>query len=104
MTSNVKYMDIKEFVELGFLQEVNRVVLHPCGLALEVARHNDGTYSLSGVWDYRDDPEGIVFTDGPDYEKFANVEDEFWGHSQARHKEFGWFIQPPGEGVNLDEN
>lgn len=34
--SEIKYMDIAEFRKVGFLQEVNRKVLHPCGLALEV--------------------------------------------------------------------
>lgn len=34
----IRYMDIEEFRDFGFLQEVNRQVLHPAGLALEV-RH-----------------------------------------------------------------
>ena len=54
-------MDIKEFVEFGFLQEANRLFFHPLGLALEVKIDDDGSYQLSGIWDYRNDPEGIAF-------------------------------------------
>ena len=56
-------MDIKEFRELGYLQEVNRVFFHPLGLALAVEINEDGTETLKGLWDYRDDPEGIIYTD-----------------------------------------
>jgi len=59
-----KRIDIKEFREEGFLQEANRQFFHPLGLALEIIQEEDGTESLGGVWDYRDDPEGIVFSEG----------------------------------------
>jgi len=38
------HMDIKEFKERGYLQEVNRKFLHPLGLALEVVI-DDGSYT-----------------------------------------------------------
>ena len=57
----IKYMDIKEFVELGYLQEANRKFFHPLGLALEATKGEDGNWFLSGVWDYREDPEGNLF-------------------------------------------
>jgi hypothetical protein len=55
-------MDIAEFRRLGFLQEANRLFFHPLGLALEImeAEGNAPAY-ISGVWDCRDDPEGVVF-------------------------------------------
>ena len=106
----VEHIDIKEFQQLGFLQEANRQS-HPHGLALEITTWRDdedyvfpmtyvgldatavaavrallageavdqevrdkivqaveageqfqpGSCYISGVWDYRDDPEGIVF-------------------------------------------
>ena len=82
--SEVKKMSIKEFREKGFLQEANRLFFHPLGLALEISvdwpegvtdedkvlykdnpfNHPEAVYSLGGVWDYRDDPEGILFGDG----------------------------------------
>lgn len=58
----VKRIDLNEFKEEGFLQEVNRLFFHPLGLALEVIVDEDGNVErLGGVWDYRDDPEGIFF-------------------------------------------
>lgn len=57
----IKYMDIKEFLEDGYLQEANRLFFHPLGLALEVSIDKKGNYSLGRVWDYRDDPEGMFF-------------------------------------------
>lgn len=59
-----KYMEIKEFVDSGFLFELNRRVLHPFGLALEVVQESDGSIMFGGVWDCREDPEGIIFAEG----------------------------------------
>lgn len=90
MSEEIKRMDIKEFRELGFLQEVNRLVLHPCGLALEVVIHEDGTEELGGVWDYREDPEGICYGgDGsPSLKKANSVTTEVVRHRDARAKLF----------------
>lgn len=98
-TSNdVQRIDVSEFREQGFLQELNRQFLHPRGLALEVIIDGD-TEQIGGVWDYRDDPEGIVFTDAPDPQKAQNAEDELERHRQTRLERFGWVIQPIGEGL-----
>lgn len=84
-SANPKYMDIKEFRELGFLQEANRQFFHPHGLALEVRINQDGTEWLGGIWDSRDDPEGIFFADGMiERDKIARVEDERERHRKAR--------------------
>lgn len=61
MTEEVKFIDIKEFRLKGFLQEANRLFFHPLGLALAVHIHQDGTETLDGIWDYRDDPEGMFY-------------------------------------------
>ena len=61
---NVKRIDIKEFRAKGFLQEVNRKFFHPLGLALEVVVDQNGSERLGGIWDYRKDPEGIMFAKG----------------------------------------
>lgn len=58
---DIKRIDIKEFRSLGFLQELNREFLHPLGMALEVIIDEDGSEKLGGIWDYRDDPEGMFF-------------------------------------------
>ena len=75
--SDVKRIDIKEFREKGYLQEVNRRFLHRVGLALEVVVDDDGTERLGGIWDYREDPEGICFAEGminDDKAKFVQEE------------------------------
>jgi hypothetical protein len=106
-TRPIKHMPIAEFRSDGYLQELNRLLLHPLGLALEVtvmdAETDDarlieqiapiiaeqlvqlnppdelvreaaravvaklwprGSEHISGVWDYRDDPEGMVYGAG----------------------------------------
>ena len=60
-TKKIKKMNIKEFREKGFLQESNRLFFHPLGLALEINIDDNKNYTLSGIWDYRHDPEGILF-------------------------------------------
>lgn len=126
MTEPVKYIDIAEFRELGFLQEANRQFFHPLGLALEVVTEEcercggDGlnpdnthcepcgglgkTERLGGIWDYRDDPEGMEY--GPGYgldpEKAAYVDAERGNHAAHRFERFGldelpifhWAVQP----------
>lgn len=60
MTEKIKRIDIKEFREEGFLQEVNRQFFHPLGLALEVLI---------------DDEEGMFFADNMiDEDKIKRVE------------------------------
>ncbi len=95
--SDIKHIDIKEFREEGYLQEVNRQFFHPLGLALAVTVDDDtGEETLSGVWDYRDDPEGIYFDEGYglDPKKAAKVDLERRAHQEARIKLFGASVQP----------
>ena len=92
--TTMKYMDIKEFREKGFLQEVNRQFLHPLGLALSVDIDDEGKETLSSIWDYRDDPEGVAFGPGMiDLEKAAEVEELRLSKDLARAKLFGKVIQ-----------
>jgi len=59
---DIKRINIKEFRKLGFLQELNRQFLHPMGLALEVVVDEEtGEEKLGGIWDYRNDPERIIY-------------------------------------------
>lgn len=94
----IRRMDIREFRELGFLQEANRLFFHPRGLALEIVGEEDGTERLGGIWDYRDDPEGIVFTESPDAEKAERVAEEYRRHAAARTELFG-LNSGPGPGL-----
>lgn len=49
------------FLEKGLLWKINRDFLHPLGLALEVKISETGEVEFGDVWDYRDDPDGILF-------------------------------------------
>lgn len=97
--SEPKYIDPVEFVGKGYLQEVNRRFLHILGLALEITVDDDGKATISGIWDWREDPEGIVF-DEVDTDKVLAVQEELDARIEARQGSFGWFLQPyevPGE-------
>jgi hypothetical protein len=97
-TTPVRRIPIAAFRELGYLQEVNRLLLHPLGLALEVEVDDDGTERLGGIWDYRDDPEGIAYGAGvlgeQEAAKAAYVAAELERHRPARVALFGDLIQP----------
>jgi len=99
MTDNIKRIDIKEFREKGFLQELNRLFLHPLGMALEtVINEEDDSESLGGIWDYRDDPEGMAFGEGMvNQEKVCHVEKLRQSKVEARLKNMGFAIQGVGE-------
>lgn len=90
---DITRIDIKEFRELGYLQELNRQFLHPLGLALEVMLHEDGTEELGGIWDYRDDPEGVQFGE-IDAEKAAYVLRQITDRALPRVKGLGFNVQP----------
>lgn len=68
--STKKKMNIEEFVEFGYLQEVNRLVLNPVGLALEVRNGK-----LDGIWDKRSKREGLLLSE-VDPKKAARVSAE----------------------------
>lgn len=94
----VNRMNIKEFLELGFLQEANRLFFHPRGLALEVTIDKE-EYKISGVWDYRDDPGGIFFYFSEEdlekaIQKSKRVQQEFEKNEEHRKALMGSAIQP----------
>jgi len=102
----IKRIDVQEFREFGYLQEVNRQFLHPLGLALEVVLDDpkkemskQKVLKIGGVWDYRDDPDGMAFSDLSDEDskgKFDRVEAERVRMSKSREERLGFTIQPIG--------
>jgi len=103
MADEIKRMNVKEFRELGYLQELNRQFLHPLGLALEIVIDGDtGNESLGGVWDYREDPEGISYGIGQSdlervqsfVDKAQYVEREKQRIAISRSKLLGFGIEP----------
>lgn len=100
---NAKRIDIAEFRRIGYLQELNRQFLHPLGLALEVAIDDDGTERLGGIWDYRDDPEGLRYGDGEiDPDKVRRVLNEWSRRAVERDDALGYMIQLPPAVRNPD--
>lgn len=90
----IRNMNIEEFRDFGFLQELNRQFLHPLGLALEAVVDENGNWTLGRVWDYRDDPEGIVFADEMiDPEKRERVEQLRKEKAESRKAALGFEIQ-----------
>lgn len=97
--TEVKRIDIKEFRELGYLFEANRQFFHPLGLALEINIDDDGNESLGGVWDYRDDPEGMLYDDKlmsskAARTKFEYVSNQFEEKAKYRLEKYGFAVQP----------
>lgn len=94
----VKYMSIKEFRSEGYLQEVNRRFFHPLGLALEIRQQEDGEWVLGGIWDFRDDPEGMNYADGViNHARADNIEALLRQRQSARFNALGYIIQPVPE-------
>lgn len=93
--SEIKRIDIREFHEKGFLQEANRQFFHPLGLALEIIIDGEtGEKTLGGIWDFRDDPEGMFFAGNPDQIKVANVKALHDEKAVVRMERYGYVIQP----------
>jgi len=91
--TEIERIDIAEFQELGYLQEVNRLFFHPLGLALEIVIDDHGE-RLGGIWDSREDDEGFYFgKDMIDKDKSRFVLREFEKRKYARIKLFGDMVQ-----------
>lgn len=84
-------MDIREFRSAGYLQELNRLFLHPLGLTLVVAGEGE-TEMLAGIIDNRDYPEGVAF-ETLDREKVSRIEAIVAARRPAREAALGFFIQ-----------
>lgn len=100
---SIKRIDISEFRSLGYLQELNRRFLHPLGLALEVIVDKETKReSLGGVWDYRDDPEGMIYDiknlNEEEQKEMALksifIDSELLKKEDERKKLFGSIIEP----------
>jgi len=103
MSNDVNRIDIREFRESGFLQELNRKFLHPMGMALEVIIDDeDGSESLGGIWDYREDDEGVYYdiehSDEETIKSFTKkakfVEEHYNKVTQKRFKKLGFIVEP----------
>jgi len=95
-----KIMTLKDFVDQGFLQELNRQFLHKHGLAMSVIEEESGKVTFNAIMQ-TDDPEGFYFGMGrkSDSEKQDFV-DKAWAvkecHDNYRNKRgqlFGYTLE-----------
>lgn len=99
--NEIKYLDIKEFVDKGYLQEANRQFFHPLGLALAVSYNaKEGTYELAGIIDKRDS-EIYYDLESSDLQRILTfnqkkqfIENEIKIHSEHREKKLGFTLEP----------
>ena len=98
----MKNLEIKEFREKGYLQELNRRFLHPLGLALCIKVDENGCEVLDSILDYRDDAEGIYYdiknSDDNRKQKFRDnkefIDNEIKNRFQKRFDKLGFDIEP----------
>lgn len=103
-----RHMSAQLFRAMGLLQEVNRLVLHPCGVALAVMVDADGTTTLGPILDHRDAPGGMVYSaeeaSDPRFERAALMVDTAKAARQReRAKRYGFSIQPASRLVGACE-
>ena len=93
-----KKIELKEFQEKGYLQELNRRFLHLLGLALSFKSDVDGEIHFDGILDYRENGPiyfGLKEETNIDriktfHEKYKHVESELNKHSTQRQRELGF--------------
>lgn len=96
MTEDLNTMSLDEFVQSGYLQEVNRKFFHPMGIALSVIQNADGKVEGFGpIWDYRNEPTGIRFAviDEDMKIKAHNIEAQRKKSAKERFQQLGYIIQ-----------
>lgn len=93
--------------KLGLLFEINRQILHPFGMALEITRAANGRAWFSGLWDCTDDPEGISYDDDTLAAGTARLVAFLAGVAEAklaeREKRLGYRVQPLPEAPPPEE-
>jgi hypothetical protein len=93
--SDMTYLDAEEIRGLGLLQEMNRQILHPLGLAMEI----DLDSGSMRMQDLRDDPVGVIF-DELDLDKRVAFRQFVRSRSVARIAELGYYRQEYPKGTH----
>ena len=95
--------DAAQFLsDTGLLFRINREILHPLGLAMEIQtwkyKGKQKAKFTNKLWDYRRDPEGMLYAD----ETFTEADQKHklfmkkFGEKKLkeRYKRLGYIIQP----------
>jgi hypothetical protein len=89
----MKKLDSVLFKKLGYLNEINRIYLHPLGLSLEVGEDNK-----IEVVDGREEKAGIVFNHNQIDEQFSSLsillKEDYDTRCLYRLAKYGWKVQP----------
>lgn len=100
MSDAIVRMPIEIFRDDGYLQELNRLFLHPRGLALEVVVDDEtNIMTLGGVWDYRNDPEGMEYGENltctAEFKAKVRMQQRIVKERRpVREAQLGYWIQP----------
>jgi hypothetical protein len=88
-------MTVKQFVEEGYLQEVNRLFFHPLGIALSISVSEAGRYRLGKI-KTTDDPEGFIFGGfaEPEIERAYAITARGVSMAKTRKKNLGYVVEP----------
>jgi len=102
-----KIKNVPEFLlESGLIFEINRKILHPFGLALEIIIDDDDKLVFGNIWDHRDDEDGITFSKESfdvGKEKFEKFMNEFGNmRLKTRLNNLGYTIQEEAENTLHD--
>ena len=99
-----KIKDVPRFLlDNGLLFEINRRVLHPLGLALEIEVDDSSgrpRIKFGDIWDCRDDPEGVLYSEESfqiGFEKYQKFMDQYGNERlQTRQERLG-FVEQSGD-------
>lgn len=86
-------------LDSGLLFAINNQLLHPFGMAIAIKINDDDTKEFGGIWDYRSDPEGLLYDDETlksGIEKLEKFMEEFGTDKlQQRMDSLGFIVQEP---------
>jgi len=94
MTEKINTTDVTLLLDSGLLFKINLETLHPLGLAIGI----DPETGAVELWDYRDDPEGMFYSDDAyahGLGKLQKFVEEFVNKKlEERQQVLGYVIQP----------
>lgn len=54
-------VSVRELMDEGYIQEMNRVFLHPLGLSMGISSDESGEPVIEGIFDYRGQEKPVAF-------------------------------------------
>lgn len=86
-------------LDSGLLFALNHQLFHPLGMAMEIKINDDNSKEFGGIWDYREDEEGLLYDEETllsGMEKLSKFMEEFGAAKlQQRQEKLGFIYQEP---------